>query len=108
MLVGVNVLVGVLVAVLVGVLVGVWVGVKVCVGVLVAGLVEVRLGVNVAEGNGVRVFVGNPKLKSTDDAATLLRNVAPVAVKPVANDEDSSTTAGDGTDTGTEIRQVTR
>jgi hypothetical protein len=107
-LVGVKVLVGVLVAVLVGVLVGVCVGVKVCVGVLVAVLVDVWLGVKVADGNGVRVFVGNPKLKSTDDAATLLRNVAPVAVNPVANQEQSTTTAGEGTDTGTEIRHVTR
>ena len=62
----------------------------------------------VADGNGVRVLVGNPKLKSTDDAATLLRNVAPVAVIPVASDDESSMTAGVGTDTGTEIRHVTR
>ena len=89
-LVGVYVYVGVFVAVSVGV------GVYVAVLLGVSVLVKVRLGVYVivgvfdAVGNGVRVLVGNPKLKSIEDAATLFKNVAPVAVNPVTNVEFNS------------------
>ena len=52
------------------------VAVGVCVAVWVAVAVSVGSGVFV--GYGVRVLVGKPKLKSVDDAATLLTNTAPV------------------------------
>ena len=63
---------------------------------------------NVADGNGVRVLVGNPKLKSTDDAATLLRNVAPEADIPLTSADDNSMCDGAVTETGTETRQVVK
>ena len=66
------------------------------------------VGVFEAVGNGVRVLVGRPKLKSIEDAATLLRNVAPVAVKPVARVESNSICDTVVTETGTATRHVVK